>query len=417
MGYEGTFPPTIKKLLPPCWKYLAHVFVSCVFGRRSGANEISLANTGAIAALAAGFEFNFSKFIMHELVLNLEGSKRDKFLMYPRFLQIIFNVMHPEPRRGNEALDLKSNVIDQNQESSPSPWNLKTLFIQLLSQKIEEVHDSPSAAVAEEHDHQKENETLSAQEGDDDDRYDDIEFLKEIDFTGISDDIPTNIEFDLDDEEFGLFLGIPSSCPNKVNEVSSSATKTREEGNVLKIFLFTSKALEVASSQGEVTSEISPFVSSISTSAPIVSDSTQPQTSQSSMETSQSFASLEVPTVGSAPQVLSTITTTTAYSSSKLSDEVPSTMFETGGSSSIPEYSPTRPSLDEAYISYFNLNNIMYDAFGEKVKAVFQQPHGINDPPTAHSQSVSDDLPVDLPAPRTTTIVNRFEKESEGRRA
>ncbi|CAI9300113.1 unnamed protein product [Lactuca saligna] len=66
---------------------------------------------------------------------------------------------------------------------------------------------------------------------------------------------------------------------------------------------------------------------------------------------------------------------------------------------------------------YFNLKNVLYDAFGDKVKALFQQPHGIKDPPTAPTQSVSDDLPVDLPAPRTTTIVDRFEKDPECSRA
>ena len=70
MGYEGSFPPTIKKLLPPCWKYLAHVFVSCISGRRSSPNEICIFNTGAIAALASGIEFNFSKFALHTVTLS-----------------------------------------------------------------------------------------------------------------------------------------------------------------------------------------------------------------------------------------------------------------------------------------------------------------------------------------------------------
>ncbi|CAI9271280.1 unnamed protein product [Lactuca saligna] len=196
------------------------------------------------------------------------------------------------------------------------------------------------------------------------------------------------------------------------------------------------------------------------------------------METSQSFSSLEVPTIGSAPQVLSTITASTAYSPPKQPNEGLSTMFETGGSSSILEYSPARPSLDEASIrlvkhlaqhnptssyskgilfieecagddksstsdlreeiedeektkqikdlqtnlglvtaSYFNLKNVEYDAFGEKVKALFQQPHGVDDPPTTPTQSVSEDFPVDPPARRTTTTVNRFGKEPEGSRA
>ncbi|CAI9277640.1 unnamed protein product [Lactuca saligna] len=151
------------------------------------------------------------------------------------------------------------------------------IFHSTSESEIEEVHDSPSAIVAKEHDHHKEDETQSAQDNDDD-LYGDVEFLKEIDFTGISDDIPKNIEFDLDDEEFVPFPRIPSSRPNKVDEVASLANKTRDEGNNLKILLSTLKPLEVTSSQGDMTSEIPPSGSSISTSAPVIPDSTQPQT-------------------------------------------------------------------------------------------------------------------------------------------
>ncbi|CAI9293704.1 unnamed protein product [Lactuca saligna] len=381
MGYEGTFPPTIKKLLPPCWMLLAHVFVSCISGRRSGANEISLGNTGAIAALAADFEFNFSKFIMNEMILNIEGSKRDKFRMYPRFLQIILNVTHPELQRGNDTLDFKSigpsafglmkqkrggkfvfegkfplikfgifkeDVREESADQSMTMEN-EDIHHSHSDPEVEEIHHSPTTCVADEHDYQKANDSKSSRGDDDDDLYEDVEFLKEIDFTGINDDIPTNIEFDFDDEDFDPFLDIPSSRVNKVNEVASLATKTRDEGNFLKILLSTSKPLETTS-QGDVTSEIPPSVSPISTSTPVISMLSEPQTSQTSIRTSQSLESLEVPSVKCAPQVISTITATTAHSPSKQTDEGPSTMFETGGSSSIPEYSPTRPSLDEASI-------------------------------------------------------------------
>ncbi|CAI9301887.1 unnamed protein product [Lactuca saligna] len=367
--------------------------------------------------------------------------------------------------------------------------------------EVEEIHDSPTAYVADENDNQKTNDSKSSREDDDDDLYEDVEFLNEIDFTGIDDAIPTNIEFDLGDEDFDPFLDIPNSHVNKVNEVASLATKTRDEGNVFKILLITSKPLEIAPSQGDVTSEIPPSVPLISISDPVSSDSTEPQTS---IKTSQPLVSLKVPAVRCAPQVLSTITATSAYSPPKQTDEVPSTIFETGGSSSIPEYSPTRPSLDEASIrlvkhlalsspsssrgkgisfkegrtgddkssspdlreeigilrqelieksiqmdqlspyifelrakdeeknkqindlqtslgsvlaNYFNLKNVLYDAFGEKVKALFQQPHGVVDPPSVQSPPATDDLPVNPPAPRTTKIVNRFEKEPEGSRA
>ena len=31
MCYEGTYPPTIKKLLPPYWRFLGNEFVSCIY--------------------------------------------------------------------------------------------------------------------------------------------------------------------------------------------------------------------------------------------------------------------------------------------------------------------------------------------------------------------------------------------------
>ncbi|CAI9282405.1 unnamed protein product [Lactuca saligna] len=261
MGYEGTFPPTIKKLLPPCWKLLAHVFMSCISGRRSGANEISLANTGAIAALAAGFEFNFLKFIMNKMILNIEGRKRDNFCMYPRFLQIILNDVR------EEAAD--HSMPMENEDTHHSPFE----------PIMEEIHHSPTAYVADEHDYQKANDSISSRGDDDDDLYEDVDFLKEIDFTGINDDIPTNIEFDFGDEDFDPYLDIPSSRANKVNEVASLATKTRDEGNSLKNLLSSSKPLEITTSQGDVTSEMPPSVSPVSTSTPVISMLSEPQTS------------------------------------------------------------------------------------------------------------------------------------------
>ncbi|CAI9293663.1 unnamed protein product [Lactuca saligna] len=438
MGYERTFPPTIKKLLPPCWMLLAHVFVSCISGRRSGANEISLANSGAIVALAVGFEFNFSKFIMNEMILNLEGIKRDKFCMYPRFLQIILNVTHPELERGNDTLNFKSigpsafglmkqkrggKTIhaDGNEDISLSP----------SGPEVEEIHHSPTAYVSGEHDNQKENDSKSSREDDDDDLYEDVEFLKEIDFTGINDDIPKNIEFDFGDEDFDPYLDIPSSRVNKVNEVASLATKTRDEGNVLKILLSTSNPLEVTTSQGDVTSEIPPSVSLVSTSAPVISVLSEPQTSQTSIRTSQSLESLEVPSIKCAPQVISTITATAPDSPPKQTDEgrkeigvlcqqlieksiqmdqLSAHIFELRekDEENTKQINDLQTSLGSVLANYFNLKNVLYDVFGEKVKALFQQPHGVVDPPSVQSPPATDDLPVNPPAPRTTTIVQHI---------
>ncbi|CAI9262682.1 unnamed protein product [Lactuca saligna] len=150
---------------------------------------------------------------------------------------------------------IKFEIFEESDQSKSEDQSIPTesedIVHSTYEPEFEEIHDSPTATVVEEHDHHKEDETKSSHEDDDDYLYGDVEFLKEIDFTGFSDDIPTNIELDLNDEEFGLHPGFPNSCLNKVNEVSSSATKTREEGNALKILLSTTKTMEVASSQGE----------------------------------------------------------------------------------------------------------------------------------------------------------------------
>ncbi|CAI9300212.1 unnamed protein product [Lactuca saligna] len=63
------------------------------------------------------------------------------------------------------------------------------------------------------------------------------------------------------------------------------------------------------------------------------------------------------------------------------------------------------------------IENILYDAFGDKVKALFHKPHGIVDPPVAPTQSTEGDFLVDPPPPRATIVVNQFDKEPENSRS
>ncbi|KAL7600241.1 histone chaperone RTT106-like [Lactuca sativa] len=108
MGYEGVFPPTLKKRLPPYWRFLAHSFVICISGRKTSANEISLLNSGTNAPLIMHLEFKFSKFVLNEMKSHLQGKRKDNFLMYPRFLKMIFDSQYPDLERRGETLDLKS---------------------------------------------------------------------------------------------------------------------------------------------------------------------------------------------------------------------------------------------------------------------------------------------------------------------
>ncbi|CAI9295547.1 unnamed protein product [Lactuca saligna] len=108
MYYERTFPPTLKKLLPPYWCFLAHTFEICILGRKMGADEISKSSIGAIIALIMDLDFNFSKFVFNEIKSNLWWKNKDVFLMYPTFIQMIFDDQHPDLERTGETLDMKS---------------------------------------------------------------------------------------------------------------------------------------------------------------------------------------------------------------------------------------------------------------------------------------------------------------------
>ena len=66
---------------------------------------------------------------------------------------------------------------------------------------------------------------------------------------------------------------------------------------------------------------------------------------------------------------------------------------------------------------YFGLKCKLFEAFGDKFQSIFQKPHGIEDPPRAPTQSSEDDLPLNQPPPRTTTIFDRFDKESDNARS
>ncbi|CAI9269869.1 unnamed protein product [Lactuca saligna] len=62
MGYEGTFPPTMKKFIHPYWCFLAHAFIICISCRKGRADEISLSSTSVIVAVIIDLDFKISKY-------------------------------------------------------------------------------------------------------------------------------------------------------------------------------------------------------------------------------------------------------------------------------------------------------------------------------------------------------------------
>ncbi|KAL8244166.1 hypothetical protein R6Q59_010424 [Mikania micrantha] len=94
MGHEGVYPPTEKKLLLPYWRYLAHVVTQCLSGRKGGYDVLNQTLSSCLVALALGVDFNFSKIIFQDMHANIKGKRKERFLVFPRFLQIVINKRH-----------------------------------------------------------------------------------------------------------------------------------------------------------------------------------------------------------------------------------------------------------------------------------------------------------------------------------
>nr|GEW40913.1 hypothetical protein [Tanacetum cinerariifolium] len=91
MGYEK--PPTkltfYKAFFSAQWKFLIHTLVQCLSAKRTVWNEFSYSMAYVVICLATGRKFNFFKYIFDSMVRNVDSPS--KFLMYPRFLQVVMD--------------------------------------------------------------------------------------------------------------------------------------------------------------------------------------------------------------------------------------------------------------------------------------------------------------------------------------
>ncbi|GJX56674.1 putative ribonuclease H-like domain-containing protein [Tanacetum coccineum] len=90
-GYptDGTFT-FWKSFFTPQWRYLVHHLLHCISSKSGGWDQFGSNIATALICLSTGRVYNFSKLIFDGMMANLKNKK--KFLMYPRFLQIILNI-------------------------------------------------------------------------------------------------------------------------------------------------------------------------------------------------------------------------------------------------------------------------------------------------------------------------------------
>nr|GFA08901.1 synaptobrevin, longin-like domain protein [Tanacetum cinerariifolium] len=85
-----------KAKLSPQWRFLIHTFIHCMSPKYRGWNQFLSSIASALICMPTGRTYNFSRFIMDWMIGNI-GSKRHKFLMYPRFLQMILGIQTTDP--------------------------------------------------------------------------------------------------------------------------------------------------------------------------------------------------------------------------------------------------------------------------------------------------------------------------------
>ncbi|KAK1424182.1 hypothetical protein QVD17_19503 [Tagetes erecta] len=97
MGHPPAFPKSqfYRARLGKKWKLLCYVVQQCMSRRSAGFDNFPSDIASPIVAIAENKPFNMSRWIMNGFVFNLVKGKRFKFLMYPRFLQLMINVAYP----------------------------------------------------------------------------------------------------------------------------------------------------------------------------------------------------------------------------------------------------------------------------------------------------------------------------------
>ncbi|MFS7938503.1 hypothetical protein Hanom_Chr05g00440481 [Helianthus anomalus] len=75
----------LKKLFPPYWRPLVHVFLLCISENKGGLDQLNQIKTSAMVALVNNWAYNFSAFVFENMKRMLENPKKKFFMPYPRF--------------------------------------------------------------------------------------------------------------------------------------------------------------------------------------------------------------------------------------------------------------------------------------------------------------------------------------------
>ncbi|MFS7937307.1 hypothetical protein Hanom_Chr05g00426071 [Helianthus anomalus] len=113
---------TKEKLLHRYWRFLAHVYLVCISGNKSGIDKLTLRQTSGVMSLIKGWKYNYSKSVFDDMLANVKTINDIKWYKFSKFLQLILETKYPK-----------------------LPITVKTYDVKLMNHMI-------NATVADEHD-------------------------------------------------------------------------------------------------------------------------------------------------------------------------------------------------------------------------------------------------------------------------
>ncbi|MCQ7285383.1 hypothetical protein NP026_23790, partial [Salmonella enterica] len=187
---------------------------------RGGIDQLNTTQTAALICVITNEPFNYSRYVLEAMKRNAIGLRKDKFLMYPRFVQMILNERYPELKRSGDTLELKPmgpscfGALTTKKGTEKKFEGLIELEKFGQFAETEDIVENPvmaqavpaRAIVAEEHDIQRRTENEPEPER----------------ITINSDDEGVEIACDSDDDDFELPPEVNADAVSTVNPVISA---------------------------------------------------------------------------------------------------------------------------------------------------------------------------------------------------
>ncbi|GKE05976.1 hypothetical protein Tco_1397994, partial [Tanacetum coccineum] len=142
-----------KNKFSPQWKFLVHTLIHCIDSKVGSWNQIGSHMASALLCLANRRPYNFSSLIFQSMVSNITGTK--KFLMYPRFIQMILNVQTTDTTSfPSNALTAKLFANMRNFQGTvmpllPSMLNIVDESVGQSSQEVPQMHPDPTPSTVD----------------------------------------------------------------------------------------------------------------------------------------------------------------------------------------------------------------------------------------------------------------------------